>query len=160
MWPRSNSAELPLPFERDRRAFRHAREGEVPVGPGVEEAAGVSTTICRGQAFFTTEDAPKGGLDSTREHCRGSDHGTALGPVATKNDLGDWIVEALQAQGGAAPLIDVCRFVWQHHEDELRASGDLFYSWQYDIRWAATNLRHAGVMKPAETSPTGIWELS
>jgi hypothetical protein len=80
--------------------------------------------------------------------------------VATKNDLGDWIVEALQAHGGGARLIDVCRFVWENYEDELRASGDLFYSWQYDIRWAATNLRHAGVMKAAEISPPGIWELS
>ena len=80
--------------------------------------------------------------------------------MAAKNDLGDWIVEALQAHGGAARLIDVCRFVWERHEGELRVSGDLFYSWQYDIRWAATKLRHTGVMKPAETSPLGIWELS
>jgi hypothetical protein len=79
--------------------------------------------------------------------------------VATKLDLGDWIVEALRAHQGSARLVEICRYVWERHEDELRRSGDLFYTWQYDIRWAATNLRHAGVLKAATVSPIGVWEL-
>lgn len=41
-------------------------------------------------------------------------------------------------------MIDVAKHIWANHEDELKRSGDLFYSWQYDMRWAAQNLRGAG----------------
>ena len=80
--------------------------------------------------------------------------------MATKHDLGTWIVECLQTAGGSAPLIDICRYVWENHEVELRRSGDLFLTWQYDIRWAATALRHGGVLKGARNSPSGVWELA
>lgn len=73
--------------------------------------------------------------------------------------LKEWLVEALKFYGGRASIVDICRYVWEHHEDELRRSGDLFYTWQYDIRWAATRLRKEGKMKPAGLSPKGIWEL-
>jgi hypothetical protein len=79
--------------------------------------------------------------------------------MTTKHDLGDWIVAALRAKGGSAGLVDICRYVWEHHEDELQRSGDLFFTWQYDIRWAATNLRHGGILKAANLSPAGVWEL-
>jgi hypothetical protein len=80
--------------------------------------------------------------------------------LITKQHLGEWTIEALRAREGLARLVEICRNVWDNHEDELRRSGDLFYTWQYDIRWAATNLRHAGVMKAAALSPTGVWELA
>ena len=80
--------------------------------------------------------------------------------MANKHDLGDWIVEALRANDGSARLVDICRFVWEHHEDELRRSGDLFFTWQYDIRWAATKLRLLGTLKAASSSPIGVWELA
>ena len=37
-------------------------------------------------------------------------------------------------------------------------SGDIFYTWQYDIRWVGTELRKLGIMK--KDSKRGIWELS
>ena len=43
--------------------------------------------------------------------------------MATKHDLGRWIVDALRDEGGAARLVDICRHVWVHHEQELRQSG-------------------------------------
>jgi hypothetical protein len=73
--------------------------------------------------------------------------------------LGGWIVEALQDFGGRATLIDVCRHVWEHHEVELADSDALFYTWQYDIRWAATQLRTSGKMRAASKSLRGVWEL-
>ena len=79
--------------------------------------------------------------------------------MATKQDLVDWLVEALKASGGGASIVDICKHVWDAHEGELRQSGDLFYTWQYDIRWAATRLREAGVLLPAESSPKGVWQL-
>ena len=80
--------------------------------------------------------------------------------MATKHDLGDWIVEALRANGGFASIVEICRHVWEQHEADLLSSGDLFLTWQYDIRWAATNLRHGGVLKAASLSPPGVWELA
>lgn len=79
--------------------------------------------------------------------------------MATREDLPSWLHEALKALGGRASIVEVSRQVWDEHEQELRGSGDLFFTWQYDIRWAANKLRHAGIMKPAEDSPKGIWEL-
>jgi hypothetical protein len=79
--------------------------------------------------------------------------------MVTKHDLGDWIIEALRSKNGSARLVDVSRHVWEHHEADLRRSQDLFFTWQYDIRWAATNLRHAHVLKAANDSPLGVWEL-
>ena len=54
----------------------------------------------------------------------------------------------------------MCKHFWDTYEQDLRDSGNLFYTWQYDIRWAATELRKDGDMKPAEESRKGVWELS
>ncbi|WP_110851296.1 hypothetical protein [Georgenia satyanarayanai] len=69
--------------------------------------------------------------------------------MAAKTDLMDWVVEALEQLGGTAGVLEVSRQVWHNHEDQLRESGDLFYTWQYDLRWAATNLRKAGRLQPS-----------
>ena len=39
-------------------------------------------------------------------------------------------------------------------------SGDLFYTWRYDIRWAAQTLRDSGVLKPDHEVPRGVWQLA
>lgn len=80
--------------------------------------------------------------------------------MATKGDLSKWLIDALKANGGRASIVKVCTSVWATHENELRQSGDLFFTWQYDIRWAATELRKEGGIRPAASSPKGIWELS
>jgi hypothetical protein len=76
-----------------------------------------------------------------------------------KEHLREWIVEALESLGGSAQLVDICREVWQRHEHDLRDSGNLFYTWQYDIRWAANQLRATGRIRAARASPRGVWEL-
>ena len=82
------------------------------------------------------------------------------GPLRTTDDhLEDWLVEALSERGGSATIIEVCKSVWDRHETDLHSSGDVFYTWQYDIRWAATRLRDDGILKAAEDSPRGVWEL-
>lgn len=81
---------------------------------------------------------------------------TAVG----KTELQAWVVEALHVRGGSASLIDVCRIIWRDHEKDLRDSGDLFYTWQYDVRWAATELRKRGRLRSADVSPRGLWELT
>lgn len=77
----------------------------------------------------------------------------------SKAELADLVAEALQALGGTGSVVAVSRQIWKAHEQDLRAPGDLFYTWQYDIRWAANRLRGAGKMRPAESSPVGSCEL-
>lgn len=78
--------------------------------------------------------------------------------VATKGDLPDWIVEALTALGGAGSVIEVSRHVWATHADDLEASGDLFFTWQYDLRWAAKKLRDSGQLEPVGAG-RAPWQL-
>ena len=79
--------------------------------------------------------------------------------MATKSDLKKWVMESLGSRGGAAHHIQVAKDVWERHEDELRASGDLFYTWQYDLRWAAQRLRDSAALLPDEETPRGVWSL-
>ena len=79
--------------------------------------------------------------------------------MATKHDLEDWVCESLRNLGDSGRLIDVAKQIWGNHQSDLISSGDLFYTWQYDMRWAANRLRRSGKMKAVETSPSGVWEL-
>ena len=80
--------------------------------------------------------------------------------MATKHDLIDWLYDALTSLSGKGRIPELCKYVWDNHESELRESGDLFYTWQYDIRWAAYQLRQQNKMKPNKISPKGIWEVT
>ncbi|RXJ69358.1 hypothetical protein CRV08_04970 [Halarcobacter ebronensis] len=79
--------------------------------------------------------------------------------MATKNDLQDWVFNALKALDGKGTIVQVAKHIWENHSDDLKSSGDLFYTWQYDIRWAATELRKTNKILPAEKSPKGQWAL-
>lgn len=79
--------------------------------------------------------------------------------MATKSDLIDWVRDALLSNGGAGTIIFVAGHIWANHEQELRNSGPLFFTWQYDMRWAATNLRKRGLMVSAENDRRGKWTL-
>ena len=77
-----------------------------------------------------------------------------------KNDLPRMVTEALSRLGGSGTVVDVCREVWHLHESELRASGDLFFTWQYDIRWAAQRLRNEGQLAPTQRGPGSRWSVT
>mgnify|MGYP001086020374 CR=1 FL=1 len=68
--------------------------------------------------------------------------------------LKDWVLQAVEAAGGEASPTDVAKHIWLHHERDLRDSGDLFYTWQYDMRWAAQKLRD---QKFLVISPSRKW---
>ena len=85
-----------------------------------------------------------------------------------RNDLPDILYDIIQQMGGRAKIIDIFKKFWQDYYDELSKSGDLVYTWNYDIRWAATKLRKAGRMKQAKEqentygqhiSSKGTWEI-
>lgn len=69
-------------------------------------------------------------------------------------------MEALKYNNGRASVIQVCKYIWENYENDLRKSDVLFFTWQYRIRWAATQLRKSGEMKSAMLSPRGIWEIA
>lgn len=79
--------------------------------------------------------------------------------MATRNDFEDWIIEALHYFNGSGWPKDVAKYIWDHYEDELRQSGSLLYTWQYDIRWAVKKLRNKGVLKPVYGRRDLPWEL-
>ena len=79
--------------------------------------------------------------------------------MATKANLQEWVLDALRDLGGEAHLARVAEHIWNRHEDDLRKSGDLFFTWQYDMRWAAFELRKVGRMAPTSLTPRGIWAL-
>ncbi len=75
--------------------------------------------------------------------------------MATKNNLVDWVTKALEKHNGSASIAHICKYIWENYEQDLRASGELFYTWQYDMRWAGVQLRNSGVIKPTAVSPKG-----
>ena len=69
-----------------------------------------------------------------------------------------WVYEALKDHQGSATVLEVAKHIWHHHKDEIEST-ESFYSWQYDFRWGATDLRKKGIMLEANKSQRGIWEL-
>ena len=64
--------------------------------------------------------------------------------MATKHNLEAWVIQALKELGGEGNVAQIAKSIWEKHEHELRASGDLFFTWQYDMRWAGQKLQKAG----------------
>ena len=79
--------------------------------------------------------------------------------MANKSDLREWVYKAVKDTGGKATIVQVAKHVWEHHEGELRASGPLFYTWQYDMRWAAQDLRRTGQFASIDASDKRHWEI-
>jgi hypothetical protein len=80
--------------------------------------------------------------------------------LADKTILQTWVLEALRQLGGSGTVLQVSQIVWSRHEQDLRDSGALFYTWQYDLRWAAQNLRTSGSLKPTMRGAGSLWELA
>jgi len=80
--------------------------------------------------------------------------------MSGKKDLQGWVMEAIESLGGGGTVVEVSREVWRRHEEDLREAGDLFYTWQYDIRWSAQALRDGGQLMSADQAPRGVWALA
>jgi hypothetical protein len=79
--------------------------------------------------------------------------------MANRNDIKSWVITAVVALGGKAWPGDVAKFIWENFETDLRASGSLLYTWQYDARWAAQSLRNEGKLKAVHGRRDLPWEL-
>lgn len=95
---------------------------------------------------------------------RGSRPKLALAELVMAVTRDDWVGlvhEALMDAGGSAPEYLVAKHIWANHEAGLRAAGEpLFYTWQYDIWWAAQKLRDKGVLATPGATKRGEWVLS
>lgn len=79
--------------------------------------------------------------------------------MASRGVLQDWVIDALRASGGTGSPVSVAQHIWKNHRADLENSGDLFYTWQYDMRWAAQKLRDAGVLVKANNRNVP-WQLT
>ncbi|MHC3914565.1 hypothetical protein ACI0FN_00525 [Alcaligenes nematophilus] len=81
--------------------------------------------------------------------------------MVTRELMRAWVVLALQAneEKKAFPK-DVAKYIWENYKNELMRSGDMLYTWQYDVRWAAQDLRNSGVLKPVNGRRDLPWELA
>ncbi|MBU6503557.1 MAG: hypothetical protein KGQ35_11920 [Burkholderiales bacterium] len=77
--------------------------------------------------------------------------------MSKREDLKVWVKDALRRHGGEAKLLDVAKDIWKHHETGLLAAGDLYFTWQYDMRWAAISLRKDGHVE--EPGKRETWKL-
>jgi hypothetical protein len=80
--------------------------------------------------------------------------------MATRDELVTWVLDALKRHGGEATLVQVARDIWTNHRVELELAGDLFYTWQYEMRWAAQKLRNDGRLRASAECPRGTWMMS
>jgi len=76
--------------------------------------------------------------------------------MATREDLRQWVFEAVEDLGPSA-VPRVAEHIWQRHQTDLQSSGDLFYTWQYAMRWEAMKLRKKGKFAPA--AKDGLWRI-
>lgn len=76
-----------------------------------------------------------------------------------RSDLPNLLYNLISSLGGSAKVIDIFKAFWIAYQTDLKNSGNLFYTWNYDIRWAATELRKSGRMKPASETPKGTWMI-
>ena len=74
----------------------------------------------------------------------------------SREDLKPLILEALGCPGRSASIVEIAKYIWTKCERELIASGDFFYTWQYDMRWAGNGLVKTGHID--KTSQRGSWK--
>ncbi|MDD4815529.1 MAG: hypothetical protein PHQ62_00095 [Clostridia bacterium] len=86
----------------------------------------------------------------------------------TRKDLPDILYNIIHQLGGKPNMMEIFKKFWKEYGSNFTTDDDIFYTWNYDIRWAATQLRKQRKMKPASTrentygedvSSKGIWEI-
>ena len=79
--------------------------------------------------------------------------------VVTRESMKQQIIESLKERNGSAWPREVSKYVWDNYEADLNDSGDILYTWQYDIHWAAQQLRYDGILRPVYGRRDLPWKL-
>ena len=69
------------------------------------------------------------------------------------------VCEALESLGGEGTIVDTAAVIWKNYKDDLESSGDIFYTWQYDMRWARHKLSKTGKLTTEKRGKESIWKL-
>jgi hypothetical protein len=70
-----------------------------------------------------------------------------------------WVEASLRKLGGSAKIVEIAKDIYETHAEELERSGDLFYTWQYDMRWAGLKLSKAGKVYLSNKAGPSRWAL-
>ncbi len=77
-----------------------------------------------------------------------------------KADLPLYVLRCLQHLDGRGTVLEVSKKFYELFSGELTEAEDLFYTWQYDIRWAATELRKNDLLlKSSNVGEKNLWIL-
>jgi hypothetical protein len=77
-----------------------------------------------------------------------------------RQDLTDILEEALISLGGEGKIVEICEYIWSKYKDDLYLSGDIFYTWQYDLRMCAKEtLKAKGEIITLKDGKKSIWKL-
>ena len=76
-----------------------------------------------------------------------------------KQDMTILVIDALESLGGGGTIVEVAAEIWKTHKDDLEASGEIFYTWQYDMRWARHRLSEEGKLRTKSKGRESFWEL-
>jgi len=79
--------------------------------------------------------------------------------IITRNDMVQLVCEALESLGGEGTIVDTAAVIWKNYKDDLESSGDIFYTWQYDMRWARHKLSKTGKLTTEKRGKESIWKL-
>jgi hypothetical protein len=79
--------------------------------------------------------------------------------MANRADLVPWVFQAVKELGGEASVKDVAKAIWKNHEADLKKD-NLFYTWQYDMRWAAQKLRDEKKFVSAKGQKNRKWAIA
>ena len=69
------------------------------------------------------------------------------------------LVDALEFLKDKGTIVQVSTVIWENYNKELKSSGDIFYTWQYDIRWARHKLQKEGKLDTHMVNGRSICEL-
>ena len=78
-----------------------------------------------------------------------------------RNGIAELVTKALENLGGSAHIHDVSKELWSLLKKRgITEKDDIFYTWQYDMRWASHKLRNSGNLQKSNISnlPKGYWK--
>ena len=78
--------------------------------------------------------------------------------IISKDDLPRLLEDVLKEMNGNGYILDISKKFWIKYKDNITPDNNLFYTWQYDIRWAATELRKNNIMVRPDLEK-GLWTL-
>lgn len=76
-----------------------------------------------------------------------------------RNDTVQLVCEALDSLGGEGTIVEATEVIWKNYKDDLESSGDISYTWQYDMRWARHKLSKTGKLTTETRGRESIWKL-